>query len=287
MARRHVKILRTDEMQWDTVREKGDPADDPGFVPQGLHKKILSIDERTRAQSLMIKADVGWSDENTYFHTYPVETYIMKGRVKIGNDTFTEGCYSYIQPGNIYGPMKAEEETVFLRYIDNPVGHALPDLVKKNVPFLDTNEVKWEKFDIQLSPGGTGDAPEGAWFKIINEIPSTGGKTIIGKFESAWEEPFAHYHIWSEEFFILDGKLEMDYGLPGVEAWTWPKHGYCFRPPGILHCPVKTPGCHWIMRCDGWEDLNNWKFDNFHLHRETPYGLDKWLENPVLRRRYQ
>lgn len=281
MARRHVKQLDLNGPAWGVVAEALDPLDDPAFVPKGMKQMLCSIDERTGAQTRLVMAEAGWKDDSVYYHHFLEEFYVLSGRIRIGDNVFTEGSYYYMGHTDPHGPFEALEDTIAIKYVDAPVHTWTPGSGKTRIDHLDVGEMPWEKFDIQVTPGGLENVPGGAWYKLLNVDEATGARTFYVKFDAGYEEPFPHYHYWAEEVVVTKGTLDM-------HEFMWPTMFYAYRPPGILHCPLKIPEeSELLIRADAWEDLGSWRFDNFHLHRDSPYGFDRIAESPVWSKRYR
>ena len=90
---------------------------------------------------------------------------------------------------------------------------------------LNADEIKWEITPMQGVERRRLDRVSGEKERVTTIVRYAPGSAFS-----------SHVHSGGEEFIVLDGVFEDDYG-------DWPKGSYIRNPPGSKHTPGSTPGC--------------------------------------------
>jgi len=258
--RPHIEFVHQDDLIWHI-------AELPGGTGEAIQQN-LSYDEEDGSASTRVIFKTDWS-RAAGLHAAMTEWYVMKGEVRLGDDTvLTEGSY-FCAPKGILTPAitaTAGTEVLLFREYGNWEFEAadvnapgVSDQYKLTIAH--TNEMDW--FEVTDPDNGSpmnfergGTPVPGLYIKLMYRDPITGFYTRLIKAKPGWREhPLAHHPVF-EESYTLSGKFHYNYG--SLEAGT-----YFFRPAHIRHGDFEADadeGAVFLLRCDG--DLVDWYTDN-------------------------
>ena len=114
MTKPEREFFAVDEVAWTPVM--------PGVV-EGLHERILAVDDATGTATRMLRFDPGTdtSAAGPQVHAFWEEVYIVEGALHdlTLNQTFPKGTYACRPPGMPHGPWTAPDgcTTFEVRYL--------------------------------------------------------------------------------------------------------------------------------------------------------------------------
>jgi len=258
--RPHIEFVHQDDLIWHI-------AELPGGTGEAIQQN-LSYDEEDGSASTRVIFKTDWS-RAAGLHAAMTEWYVMKGEVRLGDDTvLTEGSYFCAPKGILTPAITATAETEVLLFRE--YGNWEFEAADANAPGVSdqykltiahTNEMDW--FEVTDPDNGSpmnfergGTPVPGLYIKLMYRDPITGFYTRLIKAKPGWREhPLAHHPVF-EESYTLSGKFHYNYG--SLEAGT-----YFFRPAHIRHGDFEADadeGAVFLLRCDG--DLVDWYTDN-------------------------
>jgi hypothetical protein len=99
-------------------------------------------------------------------------------------------------------------------------------MARPHIEYIQAQVLPWAEMDAaSLRPG--------AARKLLSEDGDTGAFTAIVRYPRGWNFAHRHHLAADEEFFVLDGCLEID----GV---SYSKYGYGYLPAGTTHDVLKS-----------------------------------------------
>jgi quercetin dioxygenase-like cupin family protein len=117
MARKALEFFDTGKMPWEP-HVVGGKRMDP------LQQKILSYDDETGAVTLMVKYPKGYKHPLLTYHTVTEELYVLKGRLTMQGNEYSQGYYAYRPPGMVHGEMEIlDDDTVLLIMLSGPLDY--------------------------------------------------------------------------------------------------------------------------------------------------------------------
>lgn len=264
MARPHIEFFQTQAVAWRTI---GDTSTRPGS-----QVKRLSYDPDSKAASVLLRYQPGWSFDEEHYLDDDEELFVLDGEFTIGDTTFRKGDYAFLPAGYPRPRMASEQGADVLTYLEGrhkriagqaPEGFYNPDRLIDCIP---TNDVDWgSATDPNVAAPGVRrlelrkdtDTGDTTWLLDIDE---TGMGTEVNRLET---------HPVVEEVFVLSGEMHMPMGVLRRGAYFW-------RPPGIAHGPVGTrTGALGIFRCKGGPLTTDWSEETYPVVWDAPY-------NPIL-----
>lgn len=100
-------------------------------------------------------------------------------------------------------------------------------MARPHIEFIQAQVVPWRDLD------GASFRP-GAALKVLSEDDETGALTSIVRYPRGWRFDETHHVTADEEFFVLDGALQID------DA-TYTRHGYGYFPAGLTRATMAAP----------------------------------------------
>jgi hypothetical protein len=138
-------------------------------------------------------------------------------------------------------------------------------LARTPISIPDTHRIDWTP----LPTDRDGNVP-GPVFKVLTTDPESGAATMMMHLPPGWKDDVLDWHPCSEEAFRLSGAVQMaDRHLP--------LGNYLYRPPGILHGPVRSDpvlGATMIQRFDKEMRVLRYEGDTFPHEDSQPITKD-------------
>jgi hypothetical protein len=236
--------VQSNHLPWRNLEISGIPSSEA---------KLLSLDHKTGARSLITRLPAGWSHPPGYHRTNE-EIFVLDGDLTIGGKRMTKYSYAYYPAGYLHGAASTKDGATLLQFWD-----AKPDFVpaKESLSTTRTDEVveDWNFYDQPWTTpekfGKWADfpSPPNMRLKLLRKDKKTGQMTWIN-----WSHPGANYlaalgakpwevHPSWEEYLLLEGTGHtVGECLPGIGAkkMTYKEGGYFWRPKGIRHVGPNT-----------------------------------------------
>ncbi|SEK81177.1 ChrR Cupin-like domain-containing protein [Colwellia chukchiensis] len=280
MARAHVEFIQSQVLDWQ-----------PWPYQQGVVYKQLSVDAETQATTGIFKYSAGWLEQEAYWLDSEEEFFVLKGEITINGVRYGEGYYGYFPANYLRKTLKANKDTVIIRFIDQSpkaikyqCGDLVPEVTKAAIEGINTFDMHWDKgeLDKKLAHLDFGR-------KILRIDDTTKAKTFLymvspQTYPPNWCGPREH-HPTVEESFCVTGTLAGNHGVMRTGAYFW-------RPPGIPHGPYGSrTGCVLLIRFVGGEHINHWSDENYPFIFDAKYapvlpdnmllaGKKEWLPEP-------
>jgi quercetin dioxygenase-like cupin family protein len=224
----YVGFFNQRELTWRPFEAKG--------FPPGVEVKLLSRDSKTGAVSLLARFPAGWRLPQGY-HSSDAELFVLQGALRIGQQKFTERCYTYAPAGARHSAITVEQTTTALWFFEGE-----PDFIsaQKSQPDAQSDQAVALKnyFKEAWIPAveiGFSAAP-GIFMKILKRLPNDGPMTwISGSFAGRPPRKY-EVHPSFEEAYCLEGEFNLAECLPGgIKVGHLTEGSYFFRPPDIRH----------------------------------------------------
>lgn len=224
MSRAHVEFICPKDLSWA-----------PAVLPKstgGARQKVLSMDWDTKAASLYMQLDPGWSRPRGYYLAN-TEIYVLEGELTVGERTMGPGFFHRVPKRLAVGPFETSSGATLLYFREGPPNYAVSersrrgDIQEKEI-FLDTKKMEWEQHTIN-------GKPTSLTLKRLYWNPDTDVYSRIVLREGV-EDKRVEHHPFVEEGYLLEGDMDWCYGNMDIGA-------YYYRPPLIQHGHAKAnPG---------------------------------------------
>jgi len=257
--RPHVEFVHEKDLIWHAAEFSHAQGD--------AQQKNLSYDEEDGSASLRVNFTTDWT-RPAGVHDAMTEWYVLKGEVKLGEQTLGESDY-WCAPKGVLTPalqVKAGTEILLFREYGSwgftPADRSAADVAANaELTIKRSNDMEW--YDVEDPENGSpmdfsrgGTPVPGLFIKLLYRDPNTGFYTRLIKAKPGWvEHPLAHHPVF-EEAYMLEGEFAYNYG-------SMRKGSYFFRPAGVRHGDFvagEEDGFVFLLRCDG--DLVDWYTDN-------------------------
>jgi hypothetical protein len=277
-----MSVRREDCLDIETVPRQ--PVD--GDLPPGVEMRVLTVDEKTGLDHLVVDYPAGWNSGWRGYVTAGQDIYILEGDLAIGDHRLTAACYSYIPEGVVFGPISTEtgcEALVFNdkthRFVrsetslpDAKVDQYIPCLPTWNRPWLDPMQDIVKRSTWVDPRTGKQARPPGVLTKGLRQDPDTGAVVALTCLAPGYIDPGTEVHPHDECLYLIAGdayighthdKKKIDYKKDLVLK----KNCYIARHPGIYHGPVCShTGALWLIymsdkyvgiydQVEGWEKM--------------------------------
>lgn len=280
MSREHVEFIQSQVLGWQ-----------PWPYQVDVQYKQLSVDTETNATTGIFAYSQGWLEKQAYWLDSEEEFFVLKGELEINQHRYGEGYYGYLPAKYLRKTVKANKDTVLIRFIDQspePIlyhyGDPIPVPEKEAIEGINTFDMHWDKgvHDKKLLHLDFGR-------KILRIDPQTKAKTFLymvspQTYPENWQGP-REQHPTVEESFCVTGTLAGDRGIMRTGAYFW-------RPPEIPHGPYGSrTGCVLLIRFVGGEHINHWSTEQYPFKFDAKYcpqlpdsmkefGKKEWLPEP-------
>jgi len=234
MSREHNDFVNAPELAEERLAE--------GLFA-GAHRRVLSHDDETGAQTALMRFDAGWSGELAGL-AGPLELLSLEGRLTLGADEVPAEGWARVPSGAAAGTLAAPDGARALVMTD-PVAPA-----EGEAAIVDARELPWR--------GGVRGGPGGIAVKTLYE-----GSTVsllianVARYGSG-----AEFHECPEELYVISGDVTGRHGTMTTGSYFW-------RPELITHGPywseeglmtfVRGHGdiyAHWIENPDSTPEEN-------------------------------
>ncbi len=257
--RPHVELIQEADLCWHPAELFGGE----GKVRQ----RNLSYDEEDGSASTRLIFDSAWHRPAGYHHA-DVEWYVMKGSIKLGEQTLSKGAYVRAPAGLQVPAISVEEGSevlLFREYGDWGFSKSDSDRDKfvsrggntassepGELTVLDTSRMDW------MPNVYEGDTQRFLKLKLLYLDPASpdnnnsGFVTMLAWAPPGWSDNRMVHHPVFEEAYSLDGSL--DYNFGSLDSGT-----YFFRPAKVKHghfVAGEERGWSGFFRLDG--SLVNW-----------------------------
>src|SRR4051794_934386 len=108
MARPHIEFIHSQEVDETDAQAPFD----------GLSERRLSTDDETGAYTSLIAAQAGGRAE-LGGSPRPVELFVLRGEVTLGDDRLLPGCYVYLESGLPHATLTAGEDSLLLVMVED------------------------------------------------------------------------------------------------------------------------------------------------------------------------
>jgi len=251
-------------MEWELSGENS-------FRPK-TNLKILSQDEKSGAQTSIIRYPSEWCTDNKQYLDFDEEFYILSGDFNINNQKYSEGDYGFLPAGFPRLLLSTSNGADVLTFFDksHTIGNIPLDGKKfdkrKLIEKINTKQKQWgSSTDPTIAaPGikrlGLRKDPYNSEATWLLSIDPTGMSSDTNKIES---------HPVVEEMFLISGEIHMHTGVLRQGAYFW-------RPPKIVHGPTGSKtGAVGIFRSKGGPLTTEWSEKSYKVPWNNSY-------NPIL-----
>jgi hypothetical protein len=222
--RKHVEFVWFEEVEWQPLKIAG--------LPDGLHLRVLSVDEADGALSGILKIPAGWRFDRDFTANAAEELFILNGDLQIAGDKLTEQSYSYRPAGAAHGQMFSEKGCEAIVMWDKTFTANIGEKSSgEKAKTVDTIRMYWEK-TVAEGPAA------GIKVKRLREVVETGEMTFIVGIMPNWYEDREEHHPCVEESFKIFG--DMNLNTRKGDKLVMGENSYFFRPPFIKHGPLFT-----------------------------------------------
>jgi hypothetical protein len=245
MARGHIEFIQEQDIPWKPLFARGWHIESLATQGEGVQIKTLSIDNETKACSLLMKLPAGFRREEGHYTTAE-EMYILEGDLTVGGAYYRRGFYSYLPAYETQGAWQSRDGcTILVFYNDGP-----PIFTKGNAPtdqqtkheeriVLDTEHIDWSPTTIPGPPPLIGH-------KILRFNKETKAMTFLCACVPMWDYPKIEYHDCVEEVYCIVGDIWLG------NSGTMTPGSYFWRPPYYAHGPFYSKeGIAFFARTDG------------------------------------
>jgi hypothetical protein len=217
----------------------------PGFDNGGAREKILSVDHETGALTLMLHLPAGWRRDATGYQRAPEEVFVLRGDLVVGTECLTDGCYTYVPPEMVHGPLGTRGGCFALVMLDGrpdfvtTIGSRPISEPDQYIPCLNTVTMPW-------GVPRPENPPVGIVIKTLRIDPETKDQTWIAASVPFRRGDRAEVHPTVEEAFMLRGEILLgERGIMREGCYFW-------RPPNVPHGPlVSKTGSMYFFRTKG------------------------------------
>ena len=214
MAREHVEFIQSQMLDWQAWPYQ-----------KSVQYKKLSVDTKSKATTGIFKYPQGFCEKEAYWLASEEEFFVLTGEIEINHHRYTEGYYGYLPAQYLRKTVRANKDTVIIRFIDQspqPItyqyGEPIPQPEKEAVEGINTYDMKWDKgvHDKKLLHLDFGR-------KILRIDPKTKAKTFLYMVSPQtcpedWRGPREH-HPTVEESFCVTGTLAGNRGIMRAGAY--------------------------------------------------------------------
>ena len=101
-------------------------------------------------------------------------------------------------------------------------------LERGHIEFIQSQMLPWQRI-------GPGLARPDAEIKLLSRDPSDGACSTLMRYPAGWSRSGPEHILSDEEFYVLDGSLEMD-------GHVYPEDSYAFLPAGWIFAQTRKLG---------------------------------------------
>ena len=106
---KEVVMVDTNKMEWQPIEMEN--------FPSGAYLKVLDSDEETGGVTALVKLPKGFV-EPRHSHSCGHVVYVVSGDLGSGDVVFPEGTYWAAPAGDVHGPLRLENDSIFLFITD-------------------------------------------------------------------------------------------------------------------------------------------------------------------------
>ncbi len=181
----------------------------------------LSGGAETGIVTSIVRYDVG-SAFDEHPHPDGEEIFVLEGVFSDEHGDYPAGSFLLNPEGFRHAPRSKDGCVLFVKLRQ----YAGADREKR---MIDSNAMDWHR----------GPNP-GTWFKPLYTQPGFPERIVLVRLDPG-AGPIQHDHPGGEEFFVLDGALEDEFGRYATGAWVR-------QPAGSGHAPFSRTGCAMLVR---------------------------------------
>lgn len=244
MARPHVECVDIRDLPWGPANLVNSNAK--------ARQKVLSIDWNTRAASLYMQLEPGWTRAKGYHHA-DTEIYVIDGELTVGDHRLYAGCYYRVPKYKAVGPFESQRGATVLYFREGPpsyaVSHRDMGTVQEAPIFVDTNEMDWKDAFVPHDRTVV-DGAASLQIKLLYRSPITHFYSRLVRAPAGWSDTRLSHHPVMEEAYGLEGFMDYNFGrmTPGT---------YFYRPPRIKHGNFRTGPNGFVFFCRDDGELVN------------------------------
>jgi quercetin dioxygenase-like cupin family protein len=201
------------------------------LLASGTEVRVLSQDAASGASTCMWRVPKGWSHEKSFALDADEQLFVLEGHLTKGKYQLGPGAYLAHASGSRHEAMSSSEGALVYAMWDGALdANAAIRTPEHDIIYIDTTTTEGAPTPIP------GPVP-GITAKVLRQLDSTGGMTMLINIPAGWHEPRAEHHDCCEESYKLEGDIWM---VENGEEQILSAGDYFFRPPRIKHGPMKT-----------------------------------------------
>jgi quercetin dioxygenase-like cupin family protein len=199
----------------------------------GSEVRVLSRDTDANASTCLWRVPPIWSHEGAFRLSGDEQLFVLEGQLNLGRHELNAGSYACHPAGSEHGPLFSEKGALVLAMWDG--WKVLDDESRsltgeQDISVIDTTSVEGEPTPIE-------GPVEGILVKILRNVETTGGMTLLVTIPGGWEDPRSEHHDCVEESYKLDGDIWL---VENGQEQGLAAGDYFYRPGRIKHGPFRT-----------------------------------------------